>query len=142
MGQLVVPVRDEWTYQHQVNILLPRRAEFQPSIVLVKEQRPAAWTTIAIACDERRAALRAQLPRFALEQASVVEYLACPAARLTYTWQPGAAPLRQAMQLWLAGGEVYSATFTDLASQFLDGLPAFQRWLAEIGFQGTPPSPP
>jgi hypothetical protein len=138
MGQLVVPVRDEWAYQHQVNILLPRRAGFQPSIVLLKEPRPASWTTIAIACDERRGALRDQLQRFTLEQASVVEYLSCPAARLTYTWQPDAALLRQAMQLWLAGDDVYSATFTDLASQFLYSLPLFQRWLGEIGFQGAP----
>jgi hypothetical protein len=139
MGQLVVPVRDEWAYQHQVNILLPRRDGFQPSIVLLKEPRPESWTTIAIACDERRTALREQLPRFALEQMSVVEYLACPAARMTYTWQPGAVPLRQALQLWLAGDDVYSATFTDLASRFLDSLPLFQRWLGEIGFQGAPP---
>ncbi|HMG21678.1 MAG TPA: DcrB-related protein [Kofleriaceae bacterium] len=139
MAQLIVPVRDEWTYQHQVNILLPRRPEFQPSIVLLKEQRPADWTTIDIACDRRRAALREQLPQFALEQSSTVVYLACPAVRLTYTWRADAGLLRQAMQLWLVDAEVYSATFTDLAAGFLETLPLFQGWLAEIGFQGAPP---
>lgn len=138
MGQLVVPVHEEWTYQHQVNILLPRRSGFQPSIVLIKEQRPAGWTTIDLACNERRLALCEQLPHFTLEQSSIVNYLSCPAARLTYTWRNEAVHLRQAMQLWLASDDVYSATFTDLAGQFLSSLPLFQRWLGEIGFQGTP----
>jgi hypothetical protein len=103
-------------YQHQVNILLPRRSGFQPSIVLLKEQRPAGWTTIDIVREHRGGALREQLPHFTLEQASIVEYLSCPAVRLTSTWRPGAVLLRQAMQLWLSDEEMYSATFTWLAS--------------------------
>jgi hypothetical protein len=111
--------------------------EFQPSIVLLKERRPVEWATIEIVREQRKLTLRDQLPHFTLEQSSIVECLSCPAARLTYTWRTGAVLLRQAMQLWLADDELFSATFTDLAVQFLESLPMFQRWLEEVGFQGT-----
>jgi hypothetical protein len=138
MAQLVVPFRDGWTYQHQVNILLPKTAAFQPNIVLLKERRPESWTTIDVARAERRLTLLERLPRFTLEQSSVVEYLSCPAARLTYTWRDTSL-LRQTMLLWLSEQDVYTATFTDLAIQFQDNLPLFEQWLGEIGLQGTPP---